>query len=309
MVVEHLWSAPDATCFVSPHCDLHAVSGIELAHEAGKVSLDGADADVHVVGDLVVGPALSHWDQDLFLPAGERLDRLTWWLSGTRGGEGSEKPCGDTRGDEGVALGGGMDRPSKQLGPGIFEQEATGASLQGSMHVLVEVEGGDHDDDQRVVHLWAGQLPGSLDTVHLGHAYVEQAHVRAELTRECHRFAAIDSLADDLDVRLSVENHREPGTHDPSLMVFCALILRPRVNRIASIALGTLYALTVIAGAIGEWSYYILGSAIEVALLAAIVYYAWTWPKEYSRASMPDEGHSVTTPARQRSPLGPVEEL
>src|SRR5918995_1337932 len=66
----------------------------------------------------------------------------------------------------------------------------------------------------------------------------------------------------------------------PSLMVFCALILRPRVNRIANIALGIIYALTIIAGAIGEWNYYILGSAIELALLAAIVYYAWTWPKE-----------------------------
>ena len=66
----------------------------------------------------------------------------------------------------------------------------------------------------------------------------------------------------------------------PSLMVFCALVLRPRVNRIVNIALSIMYALTVIAGAIGEWNYYILGSAIEVALLAAIVYYAWTWPKE-----------------------------
>jgi hypothetical protein len=66
----------------------------------------------------------------------------------------------------------------------------------------------------------------------------------------------------------------------PSLMVFLALVLRPRVSRIANIVLGIIYALTIIAGAIGEWNYYILGSAIEVALIAAIVYYAWTWPKE-----------------------------
>ena len=71
----------------------------------------------------------------------------------------------------------------------------------------------------------------------------------------------------------------------PSLMVFFALILRPRVNRIANIALGIMYAVTIIAGAIGEWNYYILGSAIEVALLAAIVYFAWTWPKERPRTS------------------------
>jgi hypothetical protein len=70
----------------------------------------------------------------------------------------------------------------------------------------------------------------------------------------------------------------------PSLMVFGVLVLRPRVARIATIALGILYAVTIIAGAIGEWNYYILGSAVEVALLAAVVYYAWTWPKEAIRA-------------------------
>ena len=66
----------------------------------------------------------------------------------------------------------------------------------------------------------------------------------------------------------------------PSLMVALALILRPRVNRIANITLGVLYALTTGAGAIGEWNYYVLGSVVEVAMLGAIVYYAWTWPKE-----------------------------
>jgi hypothetical protein len=66
----------------------------------------------------------------------------------------------------------------------------------------------------------------------------------------------------------------------PSVMVFGALVLRPVVDRIANLALSGVYALTIIAGAIGEWSYYVLGSVIEVALLAAIAFYAWTWPKE-----------------------------
>jgi hypothetical protein len=47
-----------------------------------------------------------------------------------------------------------------------------------------------------------------------------------------------------------------------------------------------LYALTIIAGAIGEWNYYILGSAIDVMALAAIVYYSWTWPTEAPPTSM-----------------------
>jgi hypothetical protein len=64
-----------------------------------------------------------------------------------------------------------------------------------------------------------------------------------------------------------------------SLMVFLALVVPPRANRIANITLSIVYALTISAGAIGEWGYYILGSVVEVALLAAIGYYAWTWPQ------------------------------
>lgn len=65
----------------------------------------------------------------------------------------------------------------------------------------------------------------------------------------------------------------------PSLMVFGALVLRARVSRFANLALSIAYALTIVAGAIGEWNYYVLGSVIEVALLAGVAYYAWTWPR------------------------------
>ena len=65
----------------------------------------------------------------------------------------------------------------------------------------------------------------------------------------------------------------------PALMVFGTLVLRPRISRIANIALSVIYALTIVAGAIGEWNYYVFGSAIEVAALAAVAYYAWIWPE------------------------------
>jgi len=67
----------------------------------------------------------------------------------------------------------------------------------------------------------------------------------------------------------------------PSLMVFGTLALPPRACRASNIALSVLYALTIIVGAIDERSqyYYVVGSVLEVALLAAIVYYAWSWPK------------------------------
>ena len=65
----------------------------------------------------------------------------------------------------------------------------------------------------------------------------------------------------------------------PSLMVFLSLVLPVKVTRTANIVLAVLYALTIAGSAVGEWNYFILGSAIEVVLLASVVYYAWTWPK------------------------------
>jgi membrane protein DedA with SNARE-associated domain len=71
----------------------------------------------------------------------------------------------------------------------------------------------------------------------------------------------------------------------PSLMVFCVLVLRPRLNRILNIALAIVYAVSIVAATIGEWTYYILGSLIEAALLAAVVFYAWTWPNEIGQTT------------------------
>ncbi|HVC05680.1 MAG TPA: DUF6326 family protein [Candidatus Acidoferrales bacterium] len=66
----------------------------------------------------------------------------------------------------------------------------------------------------------------------------------------------------------------------PTLMVFLALVLRPRVNRIVNIVVALFYAVSIIALCIGEgWAYYLLGSAVEVVLLVAIVRTAWTWPR------------------------------
>lgn len=65
----------------------------------------------------------------------------------------------------------------------------------------------------------------------------------------------------------------------PSLMVFAAVVLRPGAARLLNIALSGLYALTIAVGAIGQWDYYLVGSAVELALLASIAYYAWTWPR------------------------------
>jgi len=81
----------------------------------------------------------------------------------------------------------------------------------------------------------------------------------------------------------------------PSLMVFATLVLRPRASRITNLVLSVVIALSIVAAAVGEWSYYVLGSVVEVAQLAAIAYYAWTWPTEVRAASEPTRQPTAAT--------------
>ena len=81
----------------------------------------------------------------------------------------------------------------------------------------------------------------------------------------------------------------------PSLMLFLSLVLPVRVARMANIVLAALYAVTVVGSAIGEWSYFILASLIEAAVLAGVVYYAWTWPKATDAVAAPADQYRAGT--------------
>jgi Family of unknown function (DUF6326) len=64
-----------------------------------------------------------------------------------------------------------------------------------------------------------------------------------------------------------------------SVMVFLSVVLPSKLNRIANVLVPVLYAVTIAGGAIGEWGYYVLGSAIEFVLLGVIVKLALTLPR------------------------------
>lgn len=80
----------------------------------------------------------------------------------------------------------------------------------------------------------------------------------------------------------------------PALMVSLSLLLPVRVSRIANVVLAAIYLATIVAGAVGEWSYYLVGSAVEVAALSAIVHQAWTWPKHASGPQPSAPGHGAS---------------
>lgn len=63
----------------------------------------------------------------------------------------------------------------------------------------------------------------------------------------------------------------------PSLMVYLSLVMPRSINRAANLIAACIYAVTIIGSAIGEWTYFVMGSIVEVLLLVAVTYHAWTW--------------------------------
>jgi Family of unknown function (DUF6326) len=85
----------------------------------------------------------------------------------------------------------------------------------------------------------------------------------------------------------------------PALMVVLSLLLKARLNRLLNVVVSGIYVVTIIGAAVGEtWAYYIVGSIVEVLLLAAIARVAWTWPPPESASSLAaahiDEPHGTS---------------
>lgn len=63
----------------------------------------------------------------------------------------------------------------------------------------------------------------------------------------------------------------------PSLLIYLTLVMPRGINRVLNVVLAAVYAVTIVGSAVGEWGYFVLGSAAEVVLLGTVVYHAWTW--------------------------------
>ncbi len=84
----------------------------------------------------------------------------------------------------------------------------------------------------------------------------------------------------------------------PSLMVTFSLMAPARINRPANLVVSLVYAVSVIAAAIGEtWAYYIIGSVVEVLLLLTIAAVAWFWPSSSARVETESTEPARTDPA------------
>ena len=70
----------------------------------------------------------------------------------------------------------------------------------------------------------------------------------------------------------------------PSLMVVASIFLKPKINRIINIIVGTLFTLMMVFIGISttnEWYlFYMFLAFLESTITAVIVWFAWKWPKE-----------------------------
>ncbi|WP_436927440.1 DUF6326 family protein [Halosimplex amylolyticum] len=66
----------------------------------------------------------------------------------------------------------------------------------------------------------------------------------------------------------------------PGLMIFLSLALPARVNRWTNIVVAILYIPFTLFNLAGEsWPHMYFGAAVEVVLLALVLWYAWKWPR------------------------------
>lgn len=74
----------------------------------------------------------------------------------------------------------------------------------------------------------------------------------------------------------------------PAMMVMLSTALPARVNRVVNLVIATLYIPVTVFNATGEtweWApFYGLSITLELVLLAAILRWAWTWPRAVSVA-------------------------
>jgi hypothetical protein len=70
-------------------------------------------------------------------------------------------------------------------------------------------------------------------------------------------------------------------------MVVLCLILKAGFKRWSNVALGGIYAATILLSTIGEdYVYYFFLSFLEGAIALLIVWYAWKWPAESTASSI-----------------------
>src|SRR5699024_6687189 len=124
--------------------DLDPVAGRQPCLDAAEVGLDGAEGNIEILTDLLVGPALGDEPGDVELSRAQPLDRVGASVRCPTAP--SQQVEGQGRGDQGIAVRGGPDPGDEEVGTGVLEEEPAGTSVECGIDIFLVIEGRDHDD-------------------------------------------------------------------------------------------------------------------------------------------------------------------
>jgi hypothetical protein len=91
--------------------------------------------------------------------------------------------------------------------PDVFEEKAARTGTNCGVHVLVQVEGGQHENPRRIVR--SDDLPGRLDPIKVRHANIHEDDIGPQLGREAHRFRPVVGFTDNLEVGSRLNDQAE----------------------------------------------------------------------------------------------------
>jgi signal transduction histidine kinase len=201
--------------FVGEHYGLDAVAEAKFAEDSFEVRFYGGLAEGEIVGDLAVRHSPGDEGKDLefarseFLQCGRR--RAGW----RRACELLDQPFGDGGSDQRVARSHDPDGGDQLLGKDVLEEESTRSGAERVVYVLVEVEGGQHEDGHRMVMILVGEdAARCLEPVDVWHLDVHQHDVWMTPVDEVDRVATVAGLTNDADPRLFLKNRSEAGPYE-----------------------------------------------------------------------------------------------
>ena len=168
--------------------------------------LDCRLADVELLADLRVREAARNQTKHVQL-ALRQLAELLRRLSARNARELLDHPLRDRGGQQRVSAGHDPDRLEELLGRVVLQDESAGAGSERLVDVLVQVE---RRQDQHPGRVVGGEdPPRRLEPVELRHADVHEHDGRVEAGGLVDRLEPVARLGDDLDVRLTREQHAE----------------------------------------------------------------------------------------------------
>jgi phosphatidylinositol alpha 1,6-mannosyltransferase len=210
---EHPLGRRDEVGLVGDHDGLDAVAEAEFGQDARDVGLHRRFGQEQAAGDLDVAQSLRDQGQHFAFPGRQRGEIAVQRRRPPRFGcgEAFDQAAGDGRGEQGVAVPDDADRRDQIFGGDVLEQKAAGAQAERRVDVVVQVEGGQHDDPGRID---VGQdASGGLDAVESRHADVHQHHVGPGAPDRLDGLGPVLGLGDHVDA-VRREDHPETGAYE-----------------------------------------------------------------------------------------------